>query len=358
MPIIPRYIIKSFIFLILFCIAAVVVLFVIVDSVEQMDKFIDKDVPVRVILQYYLYYIPYVLVLVLPVATLLATVFSIGNLARNNEIIALKALGYSLYQILGTVLMAGVFMALISFVTAEVIVAKSSAMKVSLELQYGLKSSGRVKLSKLSNLEIRNHDQLITLGRLNPQRRLATRIKIEKIVNGRITNRIDADSMVYKAGKWHVLNGYERFFNKDNEIARQMKDSLIIDLNFSPEELVRSQGKPEDMGYWDLRRYISLMNRSGADVHAFLTELHLRISFPLSNFIIVLFALPLAYNMKKTNMAIGFGIALSVCFFYFGLVKMGQSMGQNGSISPVIGAWLGNGIMAVGSVINLIKTRK
>ena len=53
-----------------------------------------------------------------------------------------------------------------------------------------------------------------------------------------------------------------------------------------------------------------------------------------------------------------FGISLLICFVYFGLVKMGQTMGHNGSLNPLFGAWLGNVIMAVGGVVQFIKARK
>ena len=358
MSIISRYLIRSFVGLFLFCIAAVVVLFVIVDLVENMDTFIDKGVPTPDVLRYYLYYIPFILVLIMPVATLLATVFSVSNMARSNEIIALKALGYSMYQMMGTLAVMGALVAVLAFFTSEVLVARTAEPKASLEEKYGFNKKHHVSLSKLRNLEIRHHGRLFTLGRLNPKRQLATRIKIEDIENGRIVSRMDADSMAYVNGQWIIWKGMSRRFIGDSERLRVIDDSVKVGLDFSPKELMRAQSKPEDMAYWELRRYVSLMRRSGAEVHAFLTELHLRISFPLASVIIVLFSLPMAYNRRKKSVAIGFGIALAITFVYFGMVKMGQSMGQNGSLHPLLAAWLGNGVMIAGSVVTLIKTRK
>ena len=78
----------------------------------------------------------------------------------------------------------------------------------------------------------------------------------------------------------------------------------------------------------------------------------------MRNVIIIVLSLPLAYNRRKKSVAIGFGISLAVCFFYFGLVKLGQTLGENGHLSPLLAAWLGNGVMAAGSALNLVKTRK
>ena len=135
-------------------------------------------------------------------------------------------------------------------------------------------------------------------------------------------------------------------------------DSLNFDFTFTPEELVRAQSNPENMGVSDLSKYISRLKRSGSEVDKWLTEYHIRFAYPFSNIIIVLFGLPLAYTRRKKNIAVGFGISLTVCFFYFGLVKIGQTMGQKGTMSPLAAAWMGNVVMIAGSIVNLMKTRK
>ena len=357
MRILTRHLYRQFIGLFFFCVLSVVVLFVIVDLVENMDKFIDKDLTIAVVLQYYYYYIPNILVLILPVATLLATVFAVGNMARSNEILALKALGYSLYQMLRVLLPLGLVVALVSFFVAEVWVAETADQRDAIETNY-LSQSKRLKASRMVNLEIREGDRMITLGRFNATNNVATRVKVEQVRNGRLIARMDADSMRYLGDRWIIWRGVERRFLGDDEATSMIQDTVTVALSLSPKELMRAQGNPTDMGYWDLKRYVEIMRRSGGDVYAFLTQLHLRISFPLSNVIIIVFSLPLAYNRRKKSVAIGFGISLAVCFFYFGLVKLGQTLGENGHLSPLLAAWLGNGVMAAGSAVNLVKTRK
>ena len=70
-----------------------------------------------------------------------------------------------------------------------------------------------------------------------------------------------------------------------------------------------------------------------------------------------LFSLPIAYNLRKKSIAIGFGISLAVCFFYFGIVQLGQTLGEKGGLAPWIAAWLGNMVMIAAGAINLIKTK-
>ena len=80
--ILSRYMLRQFFSLFIFCLLSVIFIFLIVDLIENLDQFLDRNVPWKIILQYYLYFIPYIVVLTMPVATLLATVFSIGGMAR------------------------------------------------------------------------------------------------------------------------------------------------------------------------------------------------------------------------------------------------------------------------------------
>ncbi len=338
-------------------ILAVVILFIILDLVENMDQFIDQRVPIRIVLLYYLFYIPYVLVLTLPVATLLAAVFSVTGMARSNEIVALKALGYSLYRLLGSLLLLGAAISMTAFLLAEVIVAQTNQKRMEINRDYLNKKDYRT-MERLRNMQIQEGDFIVSIGFFDANKKLANRIKIEEIRDGKLLSRIDADSMQYNGSSWIIKTGYVRHFIDSREEAFTVQDSIVLDLSFSPEELIRAQGQPENMGYWDLKKYIDRVRRSGGDISMWLTELHLRVAFPLSNLLIILFAVPLAYNRRQKNIAVGFGISLTICFFYFGVVKLGQTLGQNGNLSPFVAAWAGNGLMAIGGVINLIKTRK
>ena len=92
MRILDLYTLRKFVFVLLFALLAFVSIFVIIDLVERLSDYIDKQVPAGVVMSYYFYFIPYILVLMLPIAMLLASLFSVGNLGRYQELTAMKAL--------------------------------------------------------------------------------------------------------------------------------------------------------------------------------------------------------------------------------------------------------------------------
>lgn len=133
---------------------------------------------------------------------------------------------------------------------------------------------------------------------------------------------------------------------------------LRLDLKIEPEAFAQRQKKPEEMGYFELLDYVKVKKRSGQDVAKETTELYLKISFPFVNFIIVLFGAPIAANPKRSGVAIGFAISLFISFVYYTLIRMGQSFGYSGKLSPLFAAWSANTLFFILGVILLIKAKK
>ncbi len=358
MRLLNRYFIRQFATIFLLCLVGVLMIYLVVDGVENMDGFIDAQAPKHIILYYYIYYIPMIVVLILPVCSLLAAVFSVGNLARNNETVALKALGVSLYQMMRILLILGLLISLVSFLLAEGVVVQANQKKEAIEETYLKKGRNRSQ-TVLTDLTIQEPpNQVIYIGRFDRNRNQASRVKIETFGENKLVSRIDAPGMSWKDGVWVIESGYRRDFTNDQEVATPITEPQQFRFQFSPDELVMAQSKPEELNILDLGRFIGRIRASGQPVHQWMTDFHLRIAFPLANFFIVLLAAPLSYNRRKQSLTFGFGFALLIVFLYFGMVKLGQTMGHNATLKPLVAAWTGNGIAAILGVINIWKIRK
>ena len=71
MKILDRYVIRQFILATLVSLVAFLVIFVAIDLMEKLDKFIDRKVPFTKIVDYYINFTPQMISLVLPIALLL-----------------------------------------------------------------------------------------------------------------------------------------------------------------------------------------------------------------------------------------------------------------------------------------------
>ena len=111
-----RYLLKQFFGILGVSLLGFISIFLIVDLIENLDRFIDNGVPGKIIFNYYLYSIPYFVSVALPMAMLISTVFGLGMLVKRNEWTAMKSSGISLYRLSTPLLLTGLIISMFSFI--------------------------------------------------------------------------------------------------------------------------------------------------------------------------------------------------------------------------------------------------
>src|SRR5215217_4700078 len=97
------------------------VLIVVIDLTDNLDKYLNRQLPSDQIALSYLYWIPDSMFMVLPAAVLFATVFSIGALTRHAEVTAAKASGISFYRLILPIMIGAVFACGLDLALGEVV---------------------------------------------------------------------------------------------------------------------------------------------------------------------------------------------------------------------------------------------
>jgi lipopolysaccharide export system permease protein len=197
----------------------------------------------------------------------------------------------------------------------------------------------------------------VFIGYYNAADSSANKISIQEYEGVFIVHRIDAKVMYWRGKGWQAINGYERAFQGESESAVPFDTLRLPQLSFTPEVLTKVQKDPEEMSYRELEKFIAEVANNGGDPQRWYVDLHLKIAFPFTSFIIVLFGAPLAAGRVRSGGAVGVALTLMITFLYFGMIKTGQSLGQNGSLPPLLGAWLGNVIFFTGGMFVLSRTR-
>ena len=105
MKIYTRHVLGNFLGLLVLCVASALIVFLAVDFVGNSKVWLAR--PAKDVQTYYLNFIPHMLYLISPVALLLAAVFSVGNMAKHLELVALRAAGISIWRILAPILLFG-----------------------------------------------------------------------------------------------------------------------------------------------------------------------------------------------------------------------------------------------------------
>jgi len=369
-----RYILKEYTSYLWYVIIAFVVIFVLVDSVEHIDEFIDDKIAVGLIVLYYAFYLPYIVVLTLPVSMLLATMFSLGRLGGDNEITAMKASGVSLYRILAPLYIFALFMGLVVMVFTEVVVPRTNLYREDIR---NLGNDFRFSLSINREMD-RNRIFLANGdGRIIYARGYSTRTRtaqgvfiIEPLHAGGggefppgrrvgIRSRIDARYMVYTDdGVWELQDATVRRFTGEGEMLERYRTLPAPFIVRKPSDFARIELEPEEMNFLQLKEYIGEVRAKGGDVSEWLVDLYLKISFPFVSFVIVFFGAPMAAGAPNRGKTAAFGIALVIAFIYYALINASQVLGRNGTLDPLTAAWLPNGLFFTVGIFFLFRARK
>ena len=358
MKILDRYISRQFLNVLLFTIVAFVAIFLIVDLIENLDRFIDKRVPYPLVIEYYIYYLPNIFTLVLPVAMLLASLLSIGKFSRYNEITAMKSSGVSLYRIAFPLIIIGFVVSLGALVFNESIVPEANRSKFRIQRIYLDKIPPQIYYRRSNIAILEGQHQRVTIRLYDGEKKVAYNVSIQTFQSGKLTARIDAEKMIWKGDHWELLNGYFRVFSGDKETFSQFKSKDDLKFSFLPKDLEKTQKKPEEMNFFELRTFIRKMRAAGVDPTKWLVDLQFKLAFPFTNLIIVLFGIPLAVNNRRSGPALGFGLSLIIVFVFFGMIKITQSLGHDGALSPFWAAWLSDLFFGSLGIFLLLKAKK
>ena len=169
---------------------------------------------------------------------------------------------------------------------------------------------------------------------------------------------IYAKKMVWKKDRWQLQNGTVRVFSDNQETFSKFAVRKDLTFNFLPKDLAKIQKKPEEMNYFELRTFIDKMRKAGVNPTKWLVDLQFKLAFPLTNLIIVLFGIPLAVTGRRTGPALGFGLSLIIVFIFFGMIKITQSLGHDGTLSPFWAAWFSDIFFGSLGILLMLKARK
>jgi len=134
-----RYLLRQLAAPFLFALAAQTSLMLLSQVAKKFGALVGKGLPWTVIGEVFLLSLPFIIAMTLPMAVLLAVLYTFSHLAADNEITAMRASGISVYQILTPVLVWGACMSAFNFGFVDQVLPRSNARLRSLLIDIGRK---------------------------------------------------------------------------------------------------------------------------------------------------------------------------------------------------------------------------
>lgn len=354
MKILDRYLIKEFLKPFICCLLIFTALIFIAQLFEELDHIQALGLGTMVI--YFLYRTPFFLTQFAPVAVLLAGLWSLGNLSKNYEIIAMKAGGISFRRILVPMLGLALIISFFTLILNESLIPPLNMKVKRFEEQ---KMDERPEYERKENIAFYSpdHRYLIYMKSFDGKKNQMLHIQIlTRRPDGSLAKRIDAQKGLYSNGGWNFIKGIAREFDPSGEKILQEEgfEERYLPLKVTPSDFSREVQKPEELNLFQLARYIVQSRREGYDIQKYLVALHLKIASPFACFIILLVGAPLSTFSPRSGRLLSFGIAIFIGFLYWGGISVGRSLGRVGMLPPFLSAWVAN-LIFIGLGLYLLR---
>ena len=359
MNLIDRYIVKQFIFTFVFGVIALCTIFVVVNLLENLDKFLDQKATFGVIAKYYVYYLPEIIKLLTPISTLIATLFTVGRLSTLNEITAMKSGGMSLYRLMLPLVLVAVILSFLQLYFNGWVVPAANEKKKEIEQKYFSKSNTG---NSIYNLYLRDTPtRNIIMQYYDAAMMQGNRVTIEDFTSEtspRLLKRIEANTVTWdtNSNKWIGAQIISRDYTEKGLVTTRI-DSGEIPISLRHHDIEQLRRDPEEMNFDDLNNYIRILKLGGKDVRKQLIDYYGGWAFPFANFIVILFGVPFASVKRKGGIAIQIGAAMVIAFAYLIFTEVSKTMAYAYSLDPILSGWIANLIFLVIGLITIMRTK-
>jgi lipopolysaccharide export system permease protein len=349
MRILDRHILKMVLGIFLACLLTFIFLYIIVDVFSHLEDILKQKVSPDVLWQYYLSYLPIIFVQITPIACLLAVLYTFSRLNRNNEIIAMRSSGLSVFQITKTVIIFSMLISMLVFWVNDRLVPSSlyfnQRVKQQMESGEGkAKGKEHEDINNLSMYGLRN--RLFFVNKFSPATNTMEGIVIlEHDTRQNITKKIVANRGVYKDGSWRFYQNITYEFDENGQVEGepQYQEEEIMAIPEAPRDFLNQRQSPDVMDIAQLNTYIWKLSKSGATtvIRNLQVELYQRFTIPLASIIIILLGIPFSLMMKKRASGLSsIGISIMVGFLYYVVNAISIALGRSGVLTPALSASL------------------
>ncbi|MFP4015628.1 MAG: LptF/LptG family permease [Halanaerobiales bacterium] len=365
MKIIYKYITVELITPLLFGAAAFTGIFVGTDLLfDLIDYYNTYGVRLLTLAQLFFLNLPAIVVITLPMATLLGTIMAFGRLSGDSEITALRAGGISIYRLVLPALLIGLLMTFITIGVNEYVVPRANYLNN--QIVWDLKNMEQKPMSQ-NNLLLPSKDRqgrpdfFLFTSYFDGQTGKMNDVIFQDFENGEPVLLIEAEEAVWREdGGWVFRNGRIMHLKAGERIpGATFTEYTKSSLSYEPAQVAKLNKDIEDLNFMELRERIELQARQGKNVNEELVNLHQRLSIPFANFIFALLAAVLGIQPQRSGgTATGMGISIGVIFIYYTLMTVGSAMGEQGTLPPMLGAWIQNFIFFIIGSVMLYKLGK
>ena len=321
-----------------------VVLVLLQQAMRLTDLITKQGVSLLAIAPSLVLALPALVAIMLPVCALMTPAITYSRLATDSELLALRATGYSFYQLLPPIVGLGLLMSgATAFLVVEVIphanlLARQELFEaVSTSLQLRIRE--RIFQAPIPGI-------VLYVERIEKKNGRLQGVLIADNRTPEVTTILASEAELVPdfAGMRVIVklrNGalQRRLGEQNAQQAAFERYSFIIEVGNPWDGAELSRKRVREMTLREIRQEVEALQGRGGNHLRALVEWHKRLALPVACLVLGWVGAPLGSLNRRTGRLGGFAISAGVLLLYYILVTTGGSLAETGSIPPLLGVW-------------------
>jgi lipopolysaccharide export system permease protein len=363
--IVNKYIFMELVFPFLNCLFFLTFVFLMTRIPEIANMVMNYNIHISSVLIMIVFTLPRFLEFTIPMSVTISILLTIMRMSGENEILALKAAGVSLYKLLPPVLgfcSMGIVLTLwmtlfalpwanLSLRQQRIEFARSSIDMALQERQFNSQIDNL--MIYVSHVDIKTHtlkDVVIE------DRRTKGVVSISAAPSGKLIHT--EDSLLYTMRLYDGIINQVNFEHAWVNNIKFKNYDITIDLAAMNRAAGEISKQFDEISLIELIRRISTGIKDKAHLNEALMELHEKFSIPFACLSLGLLAFSLGIQSSSLKRSSGFGLGVLFFLLYYFLLAAGWSAGESGTYPPFLGMWMPNIVPGSAGIYLLIRNAK
>jgi lipopolysaccharide export system permease protein len=309
------------------------------------------------------YSMPFFLVFVLPMSVMMTVLLTFLRMSSDNEIVALKAGGVSLYRLLPPVLafaLAGClltgFMGIYGLPWGKRAFKELTLQAAATNLDVALKERTFIDGFKgvmlyINKIDIQTRELMDVF--IEDQRDPQT---VSEVVAPRGRLFSDPQTLTYHL---RLYDGVINQVSPANHAVHSIRfDTYDVQLDLKKASFAeKPKAKDEkEMTLSELRTYLDTTEERTSQYYITSIEYHKKFAMPFACFALGILSIPLGVQARSAKRSFGLGLGLAFFLLYYLMHSAGWVFGEAGVYPPILGMWMPNVVMGGIGVFLLVRS--
>jgi lipopolysaccharide export system permease protein len=342
---------------------------------ELVRLLVEEGLPLAIALKLYFLQAPRVIVLTFPMSMLMATLQAYNRLSGESEVTALRSCGVSTYRLVMPAFCLSLVVAACTFAFSEIVVPQANlqaraVMQAALEEGPSTFKDKDILYKEFEDVEVKQSD-----GSTDEEEKLSRLFFAHRFDGTTMKGVIVLDFsqpefnqiILAQSGIWQPQSKAWSFADGTSYIVDEQGTYRNV-LTFQRQQVamprtpldIATLESSDAMTIAQLRERIRILSNSdgGTRLQSSRVELQRRYAIPFASVAFALVGAPLGLRKQRTSSALGLGLSILIVFGFYILSFIADALGQIGTLTPAVAAWLPNALttaIGLGALANAAR---